>query len=148
MKELIFCYKVNCVDQQGERDVLIEALAGHVGLRKLELTGFQIGREGHIALAELLQNTRSNLSPLVLFNINIDDELTSILSSGLNGNSSLRELDLGCSPNHNHNLTEVGWQTIIDVFKSPTCSLKNLNLSGYYIKGGNPKYTHIDPPTF
>ena len=74
---------------------VIEELSGHVGLTKIVLIGFQIGMEGYNHLADLLQNPRFNLSTLELKNqFDIDDNTANIISSGLNGNNTLIELDL------------------------------------------------------
>ena len=110
---------------------LIEALAGHAGLRKISYQGISIGRDGFEALAALLQNPLSNLKYLVLKDyeysdderIIVDDEEARILSSGLNENNSLTDLTL--SGNH---IGQRGWQSLFDVLKSPNCSLENLDL--------------------
>jgi hypothetical protein len=62
----------------------------------------------------------------------MDDELAKILSSGLNRNGTLTELDLsgslGCT-----RLTAIGWHAIIDPLKSATCMINTLNLGSNHI---------------
>lgn len=98
---------------------LIEALAGHAGLRKISYQGISIGRDGFVAIATLLQNPLSNLTYLVLKDnseysdnerIIVDDEEARILSSGLNKNNSLTDLTL--SGNH---IGQRGWRVAVIV---------------------------------
>jgi hypothetical protein len=111
-------------------DKCIKALSGHTGLRKLSLVDVQIGREGVTNLAAMLLNPSCSLSTLDLkYQSDIDDEIANILSTGLNGNGTLTELNLRGSLNCTH-LTAIGWQIIFDQLKSPACMIHTLNL-GY-----------------
>jgi hypothetical protein len=92
------------------RDKLITALAGHTDLRKLDFFpshgwGEIFDRKGFSAITMVLQNPLSKLAVLNLKKTGIDDEGARILSSGLNENSSLRELNLEA----NKKITAVGW---------------------------------------
>jgi len=58
---------------------------------------------------------------------NIDDEIATILSSGLNGNGTLTELDLSGSLECTR-LTAIGWQAIFEQLKSASCMINTLNL--------------------
>jgi Ran GTPase-activating protein (RanGAP) involved in mRNA processing and transport len=111
-------------------DKVIKALAGHTGLRKLSLEDVHIGREGVTNLAAMLLQPSCSLSTLGLeFQYNIDDEIANILASGLNGNVTLTELDLvRCT-----RLTAIGWKTIFDQLKSPSCMIHTLNLGCNHI---------------
>jgi hypothetical protein len=116
-------------------DKLITALAGHTDLRKLDFSpdpsygwGEIFDRKGLSAITMLLQNPLSKLAVLNLKKTGIDDEGARILSSGLNENSSLRELNLGA----NEKITAVGWCVI---FSSINCKLEKLLLSSNCIDG-------------
>jgi hypothetical protein len=73
----------------------VESLIGNIGLRKLTLSGIQIGKRGFAALATLLQNPSSNLTALNLLGNTIDDKETSIVANGLARNNLLMMLDIG-----------------------------------------------------
>ena len=112
---------------------VIQALSGHTGLRELHLFGAQMGKEGFNNLAVMLLNPSCSLSTLCLKGqSDIDDEMANILSSGLNGNGTLTELDLsgslGCT-----RLTAIGWHAIFDPLKSATCMINTLNLGSNHI---------------
>jgi hypothetical protein len=102
---------------------LIEALAGHVGLWSLGFSCVPIGRNACSALANLLRIRGSVLTSLTLIDTQIDDEGADILSSGLVGNYSLANLHIG-----GNYFTEIGWQSIFAMLKSPQCKLKSLDL--------------------
>ena len=109
-------------------DKVIQALSSHTGLRKLHLESVDIGIKGYTNLAAMLLSSSCSLSTLGLKDqSNIDDEIAKILSSGLNGNGTLTELDLsgslGCT-----RLTAIGWHAIFDPLKSATCMINTLNL--------------------
>jgi hypothetical protein len=123
------------VSIEGE-DKVIQSLSGHTGLRKLSLAGVQIGMEGFTILAAMLLSPSCCLSTLSLHDqYNLDDELANILSSGLNGNGTLTELDLsgslGCT--RLTRLTAIGWQAIFGPLKSSTCMISTLNLGSNHI---------------
>jgi len=117
-------------------DKVIQSLSCHNGLRKLTLIGAQIGKEGFTNLAAVLLSPSCCLSTLSLHNqFNMDDELAKILSSGLNRNGTLTELDLsgslGCT--RLTRLTAIGWHAIFDALKSATCVINTLNLGSNHI---------------
>jgi Ran GTPase-activating protein (RanGAP) involved in mRNA processing and transport len=85
-------YHITISDEVGDK--LIKALAGHIGLKKLDLIKIQIGREGCTAISSLLQNPHSKLTLLGFHNNQIDNEGAMILSSALNGNNAIREFKL------------------------------------------------------
>ena len=130
LKEFIFSFRydttitITISDEVGGK--LIKALAGHIGLKKLDLIKIQIGREGCTAISSLLQNPHSKLSLLGFHSNQIDNEGAMILSSALNGNNAIREFKL-C--NNLHNITEIGWRSIFNALKSPHCCVEKLNLS-------------------
>jgi len=64
-------------------------------------------------------------------NTGIDDEGARILSSGLNENCSLRELNLEA----NKKITAVGWCDIFSALKNQHCKLEKLILSRNCIDG-------------
>jgi len=103
---------------------LIEALVGHVGLHSLCFDCVPIGRDACSALAKLLRIRGSVLESLTLIETQMDDEGADILSSGLVGNYRLTNLQIGgvnC-------LTDIGWQSIFAMLKSPQCKLESLDL--------------------
>jgi hypothetical protein len=102
---------------------LIEALAGHVGLRILSFNHVPIGRDACSALANLLRIRGSVLRSLSLNGTQIDDEGADVLSSGLIGNNKLTNLDLA-----GNCFTEIGWQAIFAMLKNPQCRLVSLDL--------------------
>lgn len=114
-------------------DKLITALAGHTDLRKLDFSpsygrGEIFDGKGFSAITMLLQNPLSKLAVLNLKKTGIDDEGVRILSSGLNENSYLRELNLEA----NKKITAVGW---CDIFCTINCKLEKLLLSSNCIDG-------------
>ena len=121
-------FSLFCNDSIEGEDKVLQSLSGHTGLRKLHLSGVQIGMEGFTILAAMLLSPSCCLSTLSLYNqFNLDDELANILSTGLNGNGTLTELNLmgslGCT-----RLTAIGWQAIFGPLKSATCMINTLNL--------------------
>jgi hypothetical protein len=129
-------FSLYCVDSIEGEDKVIQSLSGHTGLRKLSLNGVQIGMEGFNILAAMLLSPSCCLSTLSLRNqFNLDDELANILSSGLNGNGTLTELDLsgslGCT--RLTRLTAIGWQAIFGLLNSATCMINTLNLGSNHI---------------
>ena len=85
-----------------ESQEFIQALAGHSGLKELILRDSPVGRNGCAALANLLLNPSIKLVVLDLDGNRIDDEMAVVLATGLAGNKTLKDLNLG----HNHSITE------------------------------------------
>jgi hypothetical protein len=115
-------------------DKVIKALSSHTGLRELHLSG--IGKEGFSSLAAMLLKPSCSLSKLSLeYQFDIDDEMANILSSGLNGNGTLTELDISSPFGHRstRKFTALGWKTIFVSLKSPACMIHTLNLSNNHI---------------
>ena len=103
---------------------VIEALAGHAGLKCLSLNNFPIGRDDAcIALVDLLRNPQVILESLDLFRTEIYDKGADILSAGLMGNNSLTNLYIG-----RNGFTEIGWLAIFAMLKNPQCRLSCLDL--------------------
>jgi hypothetical protein len=114
---------------------VVKALSGHVGLTKIVLIGVQIGMEGYKHLADLLQNPRFNLSTLSLNNqFDIDDNTANIISSGLNGNNTLIELDLSyLTLDDSQQFTAFGWNAIFGRLNTANCRIQKLGLHYNYI---------------
>lgn len=96
---------------------IIEALAGHIGMRNVCFLDFLIRREGIVALAALLCNLISNITVLSLYEV---------LARGLSGHETLRELNLS----FNRRITEPGWQAIFAALQQPIFRLEKLYLCG------------------
>ena len=96
---------------------IIEALAGHIGMRNVCFLDFPIWREGIVALAALLCNLISNITVLSLYEV---------LARGLSGHETLRELNLS----FNRRITEPGWQAIFAALQQPIFRLEKLYLCG------------------
>jgi len=94
-------------------------------LKCLSLGKVPIGRDACTALADFLRNPRVILESLDLFRNAIDDKGADILSSGLIGNQSLTNLNIGRG-----GFTEIGWLAIFAMLKNPHCRLMSLDL-GY-----------------
>lgn len=62
MKELNFHNNNHRYFSVKEGDKLVKRLAGHIGLRKLDLSLLRIGREGWTTISSLLQNPQSKLT--------------------------------------------------------------------------------------
>jgi hypothetical protein len=62
MKELYFHNNNHRDFSVKEGDKLVKRLAGHIGLRKLDLSLLRIGREGWTTISSLLQNPQSKLT--------------------------------------------------------------------------------------
>ena len=112
--------------------VVLEALYFHAGLEKLTLDNEQLGGRGLQALANLLQNPRSNLTVMKVRRSGIDDEGAYILARGLNGNEKLKEVDLSFNPA----ITEAGWRAIFAGLQMPIFGLEKLCLLGSNISDG------------
>ena len=70
---------------------------------------------------------------LTLFRTDIDDDEATVLSAGLSGHETLRELNL----NYNPRITESGWQAIFANLQEPIFRLENLFLRGNSISDAN-----------
>jgi hypothetical protein len=119
----ITCDSRNMIEGHDASCELIEALAGHVKLWILGFYNVPIGRDACSALANLLRIRGSILNSLSLHGTQIDDEGADILSSGLIGNIKLTQLHLA-----GNCFTEIGWQAIFAMLKSPQCRLVSLDL--------------------
>mmetsp|Transcript_10063 Transcript_10063/g.18411 ORF Transcript_10063/g.18411 Transcript_10063/m.18411 type:complete len:552 (-) Transcript_10063:40-1695(-) len=113
--------------------VIIQALSGHSRLRKLSLSGNQIGTGGCAALATsgLMQNPNSRLMELDLNDNPINDPEhldadlgAKFLASMMLGNTSLTRLNLSCT-----DIRTNGWIAIIAMLRSRNCRLEHLSLS-------------------
>ena len=117
-------YSENIISEGQDASLeLIEALAGHAGLKCLSLSNFPIGRDACTALAGLLRNPQVSLESLNLFRTEIDDDGADILSTGLIRNHTLT--DFGIDRN---GFTEIGWLAIFAMLKSPQCRLSCFSL--------------------
>lgn len=92
-----------------------------------------IGEIGLRALAGMLLNPNCNLSVLKLQDTGIDDERANILSFGLNGNETLRELSLSW----NQDITEHGFQAIVDTFPNRGFRLEKLTIDRCVMSDAN-----------
>ena len=128
-----------------------------VQLKKLNISGNNIGNEGIVALGSLLstssntmetlhmhrisrhhgwqtlfttlQSFNLDLVELSLGNNNIDDEGLQLLVRLVSNMNSLKCLDLG----GNRLITPTGWQALSDYFRSPSFELRELDLDENYI---------------
>ena len=112
--------------------VVLEALCFHAGLEKLALDNRPLGGRGLQALANFLQNPRSNLTVIEVCRSRIDDEGAYILARGLHGNEKLKEVDLSFNPD----ITEAGWRAIFAGLQMPIFGLEKLRLQGNNISDG------------
>jgi hypothetical protein len=119
---------------------IFDALAGHSSLTKLRLEQYiedggivddnrqwqyrQISRKGWESLATLLHKSSSSLMVLELENTPMDNEGVSILAAGLLVNASLKEFALKST----QQMTENGWDTIIDALMRSACTLEKLSI--------------------
>ncbi|KAL9189984.1 hypothetical protein ACHAXT_009659 [Thalassiosira profunda] len=118
---------------EGAAEELFEALGQHPGLKILDLSGNDIGRDESMGcLTRLLERPQSQLECLKLHNISSDrgdrgigDEGAEILARGVRG-SSLRRLDIS----GNCFIGETGWRAVFSALESQSCMLEQLNLSG------------------
>jgi Ran GTPase-activating protein (RanGAP) involved in mRNA processing and transport len=81
-----------------------------------------IGVNGFRALNDILLNPNCNLTALGLQDTGIDDERANILSFGLNGNETLKRLNLSW----NQDITEHGFQALVDTFLNPGFRVEKL----------------------
>lgn len=81
-----------------------------------------IGVNGFRALADILLNPNCNLKALGLQDTGIDDERANILSFGLNGNETLKRLNLSW----NQDITDHGFQAIVNTFLNPGFRVEKL----------------------
>ena len=116
------CLRCQLLDN--ELETLIQALAGHSKLGKIDLGGNKLGERGINALAALL-NPNSTLADLNLFDCSINDEGAVVFADALGRNCTLKKLNLG----GNGNITASGWNAIFTHLQSPHSVLENLKLS-------------------
>jgi Ran GTPase-activating protein (RanGAP) involved in mRNA processing and transport len=107
------------------RDGIVEALVGHISLKKLDLHNQIFGRGGCAALATILLNPICNLEALCLHSIELDDNGACVIARGLSGVITLRELMI-C---HGW-ITENGWHAIFAALQRSRCRLEELYLWG------------------
>lgn len=102
--------------QLGDGDVgtIVQALAGHSGVAKIDLSGTTVGERGLAALAALMNSPNSSLVDLDLRRCHLNDEEALILAPALGRNSTLRRLDLG----YNHGITIRGWRALFTQLQS------------------------------
>ena len=107
--------------RRGEESLsdIIEGMAAHPQLEKLDLAGMNVGRNECVALSTILPSA-TRLKELNLCNNGIDDEGAVILASALDGNCTLRKL---------HLITKRGWRAIFTLLQSPQSSLENIYVS-------------------
>ena len=93
-----------------------------------------MGVIGYRALAFMLLNPNCNLSELKLQDTEIDDEMATILASGLNGNETLRDLHLNWNDARwNQDITDHGLQAIFDTFPNQGFRLEKLTIGRSFI---------------
>ena len=92
-----------------------------------------IGVNEFRALADILLNPNCNLKALGLQNTGIDDERANILSFGLNGNETIKRLNLSW----NQDITEHGFQAIVDPFLNPGFRVEQLIIERCVISDTN-----------
>ena len=109
---------------------LMQSLNGHSGLRKLDLSSTNVGKLGCSALVDdLLSNPNINLRILNLGSNHLGDAEAVALSSGIAGNTTLKEINLS----NNRGITEVGWQALFGTLSNSSCRLERLMLAQNWI---------------
>ena len=117
----------NCDLKDSNITTLIQALAGHCGLTKIDLTGNEVGVRALAALSALLGDQNSSLTDLILAQCSLDDEGAGILAPVVGSNGTLKNLlNLGC----NGDITITGWRAIFTQLQSQCVSLEDLRLRG------------------
>ena len=117
-----------CLDNilhDNDVEILVRALAGHIRLARIDLTGSIIGKRGMTALAALLNNSHSSLTEVVLSQCILDDDGAGILAAALARNGTLRRLDLG-NLSKSSNVTVTGWSALFTQLQSSQSSLEEL----------------------
>lgn len=100
LKEFRLCTNDANITNITDTACIIEALAGHIGMRNVCFLDFPIWREGIVALAALLCNLISNITVLSLYEV---------LARGLSGHETLRELNLSLGHCSNPAVTPATW---------------------------------------
>jgi Ran GTPase-activating protein (RanGAP) involved in mRNA processing and transport len=113
-------------------DWFIPFLQNNQVIKFVQITN-PIGEIGFLALAGMLLNPNCILSVLKLQDTGIDDERANILSFGLNGSETLRELSLSW----NQEITEHGFQAIVDSFSNPGFRVEKLTIDRCVVSDAN-----------
>nr|XP_014430597.1 NACHT, LRR and PYD domains-containing protein 3-like [Pelodiscus sinensis] len=103
---------------------LSAALRTNQSLTELELSGNELGDSGIKLLCEGLKHPTCKLQKLVVWDCRLTDACCGDLSSLLNSNQSLRELNLS-----GNNLTGSGVKLLCEGLRHPKCKLEKLDLS-------------------
>jgi hypothetical protein len=129
----IHIYSVCGIDQlQAE---FFDSLKEMHSLMELSCGGFDMGRMGCFALANLLRNLASNITTLILDDTEIDDEGIAVLTGAFIVNSangtrnSLRTLCI----TGEINFTGTGWIVFSSFISHPMCLLENLRIETFEI---------------
>ncbi|XP_077072492.1 uncharacterized protein LOC143723674 [Siphateles boraxobius] len=93
-------------------------------LRKLSLSGRELGDKRVNQFAALLQDKHCKLNTLQLRNCGLAEESCSALATVLKSNYSLKELDMS-----NNNLQDSGVKKLINGLENTNCTLEKLRLS-------------------
>ena len=105
---------------------LVEAIRGHRMLEGLELYGNSITNAGCQILSTLLDDTKSILQFLNLYNNDIDSDGATIIINSLSGNNQLRKLYLhGNHPMFDY--TSLVDQNVLDTFSQLVCNTSSIN---------------------
>jgi hypothetical protein len=107
-------------------EAIIQALAGHSKLGKIDLAGNKLGERGINALAAILNNTNCSLADLNLSDCSLNDEGAVVLAAALGRNSTLKKLNL----RYNSNINATGWNAIFTQLQNSQSLLEDLDLSG------------------
>lgn len=94
-------------------------------LLELEMYNIDIPPMAHSALANLLKNPSSQIHNLVLYGTSLGGDPIGSLSNAIDGNNTLRSLNLGkvC-----HDVSLRGWNALSNIISHPKCSIERLSL--------------------
>ena len=120
---------LGCLIMKGNNNIteedmvpIITSLSMHPQLKRLELQGGVIHKNGCVALATLLQNSTTGLQTLDLSQNDIDDIGIDILVPALAKHRRLQRLVIS----RNDSVTTRGWQSLATILENPDSNLQEL----------------------
>ena len=110
--------------QSGNIVDIITALSMHPQLKRIDLSGMDVGGVSCIALSTLLRCSTTHRQLLDLGNCGIDDEGIESLSQSIRG-IKLQKLKL----TGNQSITTRGWKAVSSLLATPNCCMERLDIS-------------------